>query len=1183
MTAVSGCSGRGQMTAMQRPAGGSARRPITYARDIPLTIRNDICRMLDVSHAWINLAGRLGFSNDEVQSFKQALYRMAGSPTDEMLTVWDYGCHTITELYRKLFEMKHARCMMLLKDFVDPSLHHLIKEVQGVQPTDNDNDSASNVHQGHSQIPPVVYVPGAGGQPPYTADGPKSSQDSTATGGHQPHHRKPGQPQATQGSWNGGPDEHQAGSLAVKNQGRRSEGLTANMNKDSSEKVIGLGSPFQGWEGGSSSANNKSGNRGELISGGSDGIGSSQVMGEKERLENYQDQSALSLTIHIPYDDIVKATNNFNGTYRLGEGAFGTVYHAVINLTNYAVKRMKQNEHMGFETNKIARADQMKELRALVTYRNPYIVALCAFCFDGPSPCLVYEFMENGSLEDNLLCKAQRGPLDWRTRHRIAEGAALGINFLHKAQEKPLIHGDIKSANILLGKHMEPKIADFGLARFGPEDGKTYCYLKTKNAHGTLPYLPEEFKRSFKLSTKVDVFSFGVVLMEILAGERVSDSRREPNKLLTDIVEEAMELEKQQKGVIERIRDRRCPDWPWDIAWYLLDLALKCTRSKFTQRPEIVEAVNTLRDIAAEIARRDEMQKRREEYPVQDTKRRSPEGFQDQYYTPQPQRYSPPSHEASVRYASQTGPGGVPVRRDLSIESNTAVTRPGPVPDPRYEASYQRHPMQQTGMGYNQGRYPAPQGYGDPRLSYQQPGIRRHTSSETSDDNNLFSEDKLDFSSMSSSLTSYDMSRVGDPSMCQPLLYQSQSSVPSSVSYQHQQSNPYSPPVYDVRHPDPRQLYPSHQNPAGYHTQTSQGYPVSQQGGSQYQNPLCSSMVGNVSPYQDSRYQTTESSYYATQNPAVHSTSESQRRQESLTLQDHMRQLDISQLPTKPLGGPTQQDAPPKLPTDRPSQQPALVSAGIPRREPEQNTDIIPGYKPGMKEKSFKPPLVATISEESDEEATPLRTSLTTAEMQQYLAGKPREPSQQTEKMSESPAKVASAAPKENTTAATGEEASPLKSSLTTVQMRQYLPSKREPTEETEGESATNRLEEALVSASHHRDRSSPRPASATETPDTGPLGTSDDCMYEKSDLQSSLTTQQMRQFLPGRREPSQETETGPSVNDRTTVPPSQRSVEESEVCYSAPPNMAAPLAQRADFATRREPQQLTEPLNGSH
>ncbi|XP_022098819.1 uncharacterized protein LOC110983679 isoform X1 [Acanthaster planci] len=1208
MTAVAGSAVQGAMTSRQRPRGSAAPRPVTFIRDIPLGIRNDICRMLDISPAWINLAALLGFSNDEVQSFKQALYRMAGSPTDEMLTVWDYGCHTVTELYRKLFEMKHARCMMLLKDFVDPSLHQLIREVQGVQP-DDDNSSAAPIHPGHPTIPPVTYIPGAGGQPPYAAGGQMSQ-------GHQPHLQRPGQPQATQGSWNGlsqNPSKQQ--------QGRRSEGLTANINKDSSEKVIGLGSPFKGWQG-ETSGSAGSANKGELVSGGSGEITSpntSQELGEKERLENYQDKSALSLTIHIPYNDIVKATNNFDGTYKLGEGSFGTVYHAVINLIHYAVKRMKQNEYMGLETNKIARADQMKELRALVTYRNPYIVALCAFCFDGPSPCLVYEFMENGSLEDNLLCKAQRGPLDWRTRHRIAEGAALGINFLHKAQDKPLIHGDIKSANILLGKHMEPKIADFGLARFGPENGKTYCYLKTKNAHGTLPYLPEEFKRSFKLSTKVDVFSFGVVLMEILAGERVADSRREPNRLLTDIIEEALELEKQQQGVIERIRDRRCPNWPWDIAWWLLDLALKCTKSKFTQRPEIDQAVNTLRDIAAEISRRDEMQKHREEYPVQDSHRQSPEVIYDPHFTAQTQRHSPQAHEAMLRYPPPTmgpqGQGRAPMRRDWSIESNNAVTvRPGLVPDPRYEVNYPRHPMPQGGPGYAQGCHPLPpQGYCGPRQGFQ-PGIRRHMSSTTSEENNLAGEDKmLDFSSSSSSLTSYDLSRMNDPSMCTPLLYHSQSSMPSSVTYHHQQSQPYSPPVYDSRHPDPRQPYPGLRYPAGYRGQIPQGYPQLQQVPSQYQNPLCSSMVGNISPYpqQDFRHQTTEASFYSIQNPAVPSSSNSgQQRQESLTLQDHMKQLDISQLPTKPIGGLPQQDPASRVLADRQTQPPTFATGGTPRREPEQNTDIIPGYKPGMKEKSFKPSLVTAISEDSDEEVTPLRTSLTTAEMQQYLAGRPREPSQQTEKMpgqsSENMAKVGSTGPMANQTAVTDkgtdEESSLLKSSLTTVQMRHFLPSKREPTEEAEGESATNRLQDALASASHCQDRSAAQPASAavaTEISDEGPLTAKED---NKPILQSSLTSEQMRQFLPSRRDPSQETEALPraapqqakaplassctdstSVSARATISQMKRAVEESERCYSAPPNTAAPMTQEAGMAERRQPQQTTEPLNGSH
>lgn len=92
-----------------------------------------------------------------------------------------------------------------------------------------------------------------------------------------------------------------------------------------------------------------------------------------------------------------------------------------------------------------------------------------AYSLDGKSPCLVYQLMKNGSLEDRLLVKQKTQPLTWIQRHQIAKGTARGLQYLHTIGKKPLIHGDIKSANILLDKNFEPKIGDFGLAREGPE------------------------------------------------------------------------------------------------------------------------------------------------------------------------------------------------------------------------------------------------------------------------------------------------------------------------------------------------------------------------------------------------------------------------------------------------------------------------------------------------------------------------------------------------------------------------------------------------------------------------------------------------------------------------------------------------------------------------------------------
>ncbi|XP_070558875.1 uncharacterized protein [Ptychodera flava] len=310
---------------------------------------------------------------------------------------------------------------------------------------------------------------------------------------------------------------------------------------------------------------------------------------KKQRMQMY----ALTTMNHKKYKEIVSGTNDFDHANKLGEGAFGIVYKAILNETPFAVKRLLQNEQSDFEAEKIARKYQVNEIVALLKFRHTNIVPLCFYSLDGPEPCLVYEFMHNGSLQDKLCGKNTRNTIQWRLRLKIAMGSARGIQFLHNAMDKPLIHGDIKSANILLDKHNEPKIGDFGLAREGPKDNKSYTVLKTEAIHGTINYLPSEFLRSWKLSTKVDTFSFGVVLYEILTGQMAFEkNREEPNKLLMQVVE-GLE-DKDETTIVHRLRDPRCPDWPSEIVMDFVKIARKCTLDKPKARPEVKQVLDEL-------------------------------------------------------------------------------------------------------------------------------------------------------------------------------------------------------------------------------------------------------------------------------------------------------------------------------------------------------------------------------------------------------------------------------------------------------------------------------------------------------------------------------------------------------------------------------------------------------------
>lgn len=224
----------------------------------------------------------------------------------------------------------------------------------------------------------------------------------------------------------------------------------------------------------------------------------------------------------------------------------------------------------------------------LNSYRHDNILPLYGFSMDGEDPCLIYQYLPNGSLEDRLLCRQNTKPLSWHQRLNIATGTARGIQFLHTIGEKPLIHGDIKSANILLDLNFEPKIGDFGLAREGPYNH--YTHMKVSRVHGTRPYLPDEFLRQKKFSTKVDTHSFGIVLFELGTGLRAYDDQRQ-HKFLRDL------LENTPLNQLGTLIDKKCgPDEQHTFS-NLIALGKCCISRKPKDRPEMVVVLQELNNM----------------------------------------------------------------------------------------------------------------------------------------------------------------------------------------------------------------------------------------------------------------------------------------------------------------------------------------------------------------------------------------------------------------------------------------------------------------------------------------------------------------------------------------------------------------------------------------------------------
>ncbi|XP_032968965.1 interleukin-1 receptor-associated kinase 1 isoform X2 [Rhinolophus ferrumequinum] len=243
-----------------------------------------------------------------------------------------------------------------------------------------------------------------------------------------------------------------------------------------------------------------------------------------------------------PLHEISQGTHNFSEELKIGEGGFGCVYRAVLRNTVYAVKKLKEEADLEWTT---VKQSFLTEVEQLSRFRHPNIVDFAGYCAQSGYYCLVYGFLPNGSLEDRLHFQARAcSPLSWPQRLDILLGTARAIQFLH--QDSPsLIHGDVKSSNVLLDDRLLPKLGDFGLARLsrfaGATPGQSSSVARTRTVRGTLAYLPEEYIKTGRLAVDTDTFSFGVVVLETLAGQRAVRTHGAKTKYLKDLVEEEAE------------------------------------------------------------------------------------------------------------------------------------------------------------------------------------------------------------------------------------------------------------------------------------------------------------------------------------------------------------------------------------------------------------------------------------------------------------------------------------------------------------------------------------------------------------------------------------------------------------------------------------------------------------------
>ncbi|XP_034682922.1 cold-responsive protein kinase 1-like isoform X1 [Vitis riparia] len=287
--------------------------------------------------------------------------------------------------------------------------------------------------------------------------------------------------------------------------------------------------------------------------------------------------------VNYSYRDLKAATKNFSAENKLGEGGFGDVYKGTLkNGKMVAVKRL----FIG-QPNRV-KADFESEVKLISNIHHRNLIRLLGCCGKRSELLLVYEYMANSSL-DKFLFGERRGALNWKQRLDIIAGTARGLAYLHEEFHVCIIHRDIKSSNILLDNDFQPKIADFGLARLLPEDKS---HLSTKFA-GTLGYTSPEYAIHGQLSEKVDTYSYGIVVLEIISGRKCNEMKAEP--VGEYLLERAWKLYEDDKH-LELVDESLDPEeYKAEEVKKIIEIALMCAQSSVSMRPTMSEVVVLLR------------------------------------------------------------------------------------------------------------------------------------------------------------------------------------------------------------------------------------------------------------------------------------------------------------------------------------------------------------------------------------------------------------------------------------------------------------------------------------------------------------------------------------------------------------------------------------------------------------
>lgn len=535
-----------------------------YIYHLPYSITRQISQNLDIDNSWQQLAAEIGYTHQQVRVFEMASRTPGQSPTQQLLADWQAKNPTAQDLHDKLHKINRRREMQILEAWFTSESDDSKSFSSSKRNNSNDDRTPSQIQAALDNFDSNSFKPP--GKLSRKPTPPKMEDVNLNRCDTFKEKREMG-------------SKHMDGGL-ISNKPFMKKQMSKETERDDKTLMHEMGITGAG----KSLDNMAHVNNKRLAD------MAPMCNGSKDTDADYS--IALNGIHNFTYKEITQATNGFSDEFLIGQGAFGKVFRAVLKNTKCAVKKLFSREEVSRGDASNPTEEHIKrELATLSRYRHNNIVLLYGYMIDQPDVCLVYQLMPNGSLEDRLACKNDTPALTWKQRLRILRGAACGLQFLHTLTDIPLIHGDIKSGNILLDSSFEAKISDLGMAQHATSgESGLLTHITKKQAdtkqYQTRAYHPPEFQRGCKMSIKGDTYSFGVVIFEVCTGEKSFDEKREgaDAKFLVDYIQEKVGDVEEKFFTMCDYREKNIPE---DLFTSVFKLAKNCTCPTKKGRPEM--------------------------------------------------------------------------------------------------------------------------------------------------------------------------------------------------------------------------------------------------------------------------------------------------------------------------------------------------------------------------------------------------------------------------------------------------------------------------------------------------------------------------------------------------------------------------------------------------------------------